>query len=62
MNRFHPLKANASDSPTTSIDSHATPNQLFENACFRIRAAARSFRNTSPQSPLKVPTILIFID
>ncbi len=40
MNRFYPLKANATDTPTYFIDSHATPNQLFEDACFRIRASA----------------------
>lgn len=40
MNRFYPLKANATHIPTYFIDSHATPNQLFEDACFRIRAAA----------------------
>lgn len=39
MNRFYPLKANATNNPTYFIDSHATPNQLFEDACFRIRAA-----------------------
>ncbi|WP_285431810.1 hypothetical protein [Pseudomonas sp. fls2-241-R2A-110] len=39
MNRFHPLKANASNSPTFYIDSHAAPHLLFEDACFRIRAA-----------------------
>lgn len=40
MNRFHPLKANATNIPTFFIDSHAAPDQLFEDACFRIRAAA----------------------
>jgi superfamily I DNA/RNA helicase len=40
MNRFYPLKANATNIPTYFIDSHAAPNQLFEDACFRIRAAA----------------------
>lgn len=39
MNRFYPLKANATNNPTYFIDSHATPNPLFEDACFRIRAA-----------------------
>jgi hypothetical protein len=40
MNRFYPLKANATIIPTFFIDSHAAPDQLFEDACFRIRAAA----------------------
>lgn len=40
MSRFHPLKASATNTPTFFIDSYAAPNQLFEDACFRIRAAA----------------------
>jgi hypothetical protein len=39
VNRYQPLKANASNTPTFYIDSHAAPNLLFEDACFRIRAA-----------------------
>lgn len=41
MNRYQPLKANASNTPTFYIDSHAPPSLLFEDACFRIRAATR---------------------
>lgn len=39
MNRYQPLKANASTTPTFYIDSHVAPDLLFEDACFRIRAA-----------------------
>ncbi|UVL14770.1 hypothetical protein LOY27_02625 [Pseudomonas atacamensis] len=39
MNRFYPLKANATNIPTFFIDSYAARDQLFEDACFRIRAA-----------------------
>lgn len=39
MSRYFPLKANATSTPTYFIDSQAAPNQLFEDACFRIRAA-----------------------
>jgi hypothetical protein len=39
MNRYFPLKTNATNTPTYFIDSHAAPNQLFEDAFFRIRAA-----------------------
>jgi hypothetical protein len=39
MTRYFPLKANATNSPTYLIDTHATSGQLFEDACFRIRAA-----------------------
>ncbi|MBK5550198.1 hypothetical protein JFU49_07910 [Pseudomonas sp. TH03] len=39
MNRYQPLKASASTTPTFYIDSHVAPNHLFEDACFRIRAA-----------------------
>lgn len=39
MNRYYPLKANATSTPTYFIDSQAGPDQLFEDACFRIRAA-----------------------
>lgn len=39
MNRYFPLKANATNRPTYLIDTHVAPGQLFEDACFRIRAA-----------------------
>jgi len=39
MNRYQPLKSNASNTPTFYIDSHIAPLLLFEDACFRIRAA-----------------------
>ncbi|MGX0893909.1 hypothetical protein AB7M22_005917 [Pseudomonas sp. ADAK2 TE3594] len=39
MNRYQPLKSNASNIPTFYIDSHVAPHLLFEDACFRIRAA-----------------------
>ncbi|MCX4220840.1 hypothetical protein MKZ87_24645 [Pseudomonas sp. MCal1] len=39
MNRYSPLKANSTNSPTYLIDTHAAPSELFEDASFRIRAA-----------------------
>ncbi|TPG74593.1 hypothetical protein [Pseudomonas arsenicoxydans] len=39
MNRYQPLKASASTTPIFYIDTHAAPHLLFEDACFRIRAA-----------------------
>lgn len=39
MNRYQPLKASASTTPTFYIDTHTAPHLLFEDACFRIRAA-----------------------
>lgn len=39
MNRYQPLKANASNNPIFYIDTHAAPHLLFEDACFRIRTA-----------------------
>jgi hypothetical protein len=39
ITRYQPLKSNASNIPTFYIDSHVAPHLLFEDACFRIRAA-----------------------
>ncbi len=38
MNRYHPLKSNATNTPALYIDAHTTQINLFENACFRIKA------------------------
>ncbi|MCF4997559.1 hypothetical protein GIW70_18075 [Pseudomonas syringae] len=39
MNRYRPLKANATSHSTFYIDSQVPSKQLFKDAYFRIRAA-----------------------
>jgi PleD family two-component response regulator len=37
MDRYHPLKTNATGSPVLLVDTHAHSSQLLDNALLRIR-------------------------